>query len=157
MARVRPSALRPAPPELAEFLAPFDERVVEIALRLRERVLAEMPLAHEVVWNATNAVSLVYTPTSRWQDGICHVAVYAKHVNLGFNDGVAVPDPLGLLQGSGSRIRHVTFKTPGDVAAAWLPDYLRAAMAQAEMTAGMGDGGTTVRESAGPKRRPGPG
>jgi hypothetical protein len=139
---------------LAEFLAPFDERVVEVALRLREAMLTEMPMAHEVVWNATNAVSLVYTPTARWQDGICHVAVYAKHVNLGFNNGVAVPDPLDLLQGSGSRIRHVTFNAPDDVAAPWVTTYVRAAMAEAEMTAEMGDGTTTVRESAGAQRRP---
>ena len=63
------------------------------------------------------------------------------------------PDPLDLLQGTGSRIRHVTFNAPDDVAAPWVATYVRAAMAEA-MTAEMGDGTTTVRESAGPKRRP---
>ncbi len=41
------------------------------------------------------------------------------------------------------------------MAAPWVATYVRAAMAEAEMTAEMGDGTTTVRESAGPKRRPG--
>jgi hypothetical protein len=146
---------RPAPPALTEFLAPFPDDVGEIALRLRARVLGVMPNAHEVVWDATNAVSLVYAPTTRWQDGVCHIAVYSKHANLGFNDGASLADPLGILTGTGSRIRHVTFRSVDDVDAAWVDDYLRAALTNAHESGGMGDGGTTVRASAGPKRRPG--
>jgi hypothetical protein len=145
---------RPEPPELAEFLGPFDHDVVEIVRSLRERLLAEMPAAREFVWDATNAVSLAYTPTARWQDGICHIAVYTRHANLGFNDGAALADPLGLLVGTGARIRHVTIRSVDEAGAPWIADYVRAAMGVAGMTADMGDGGTTVRRSAGPERRP---
>jgi hypothetical protein len=148
------AAGRPEPPELAEFLEPFEDGVVEIVRRLRERLLAEMPMAREFVWDATNAVSLAYTPTERWQDGICHIAVYTRHANLGFNDGAALADPLGLLVGTGARVRHVTIRSVDEAAAPWVADYVKAAMANAGMIAEMGDGGTTVRRSAGPKRRP---
>ena len=53
---------RRVPPELTEFLAPFSDDIQAIALALRKRVLAVMPDAHEFVWDATNAVSLVYAP-----------------------------------------------------------------------------------------------
>lgn len=147
--------MRPAPPELVEFLAPFGDDVHEIVHRLRARVFAVMPGAHEIVWDATNAVSLVYAPSTRWQDGVCHIAVYSKHANLGFNDGASLADPLGVLAGTGSRIRHVTFRTAGEADAPWVEDYLRAALADANHVSDMGDGGTTVRVSDGPKRRPG--
>ena len=147
--------MRPAPPELVEFLAPFGDDVHEIVHRLRIRVLGVMPEAHEIVWDATNAVSLVYAPSTRWQDGVCHIAVYSKHANLGFNDGATLADPLGVLTGTGARIRHVTFRTAGEADAPWVEDYLRAALAHADHTSAMGDGGTTVRVSDGPKRRPG--
>ncbi|MGH8977573.1 MAG: hypothetical protein ACRDV7_05820 [Acidimicrobiia bacterium] len=52
-------ATRPAPPELAKFLVPFDEDVRATVVALRGRVLGVFPNAHEVVWDATNAVSLV--------------------------------------------------------------------------------------------------
>ena len=146
---------RPAPPELIEYLAPFADDVVEIVHRLRTRLLAVIPNAHEFVWDATNAVSLVYTPSTRWQDGVCHIAVYSKHANLGFNDGASLDDPLDILRGTGSRIRHVTFRSAEEVEALWVDDYLRAALANAHVPPGMGDGGTTVRASAGAKRRPG--
>ena len=144
---------RRVPPELIEFLEPFAVDVQQIALGLRARVLGVMPNAHEFVWNATNAVSLVYTPTTRWRDGVVHVATYSKRVNLGFNDGAWLADPLGILAGSGSRIRHVSFFSAGDVGAAWIEQYLTAALAHAGVTTDAGDRGTTVRVSEGPNRR----
>jgi Domain of unknown function (DU1801) len=150
-----PAMPRAVPAELVDFLAPFSDEVRELALGLRARVLTVMPNAHEFVWDATNAVSLAYTPTTRWQDSVVHIASYAQWVNLGFNDGAALDDPLGILVGTGAHIRHVRFGAIGDLEAAWLGDYLRAALDNAGCRADMGDGGTTVRVSAGPKRRPG--
>jgi hypothetical protein len=146
---------RRVPRELKEFLSPFSDDVQEIALTLRKRVLAVMPDAHEIVWDATNAVSVVYAPSTRWQGGVVHIATYATRVNLGFNDGATLDDPLGILTGTGSRIRHVSFHDVADVKAEWIDDYVRAAVAQAGLETGMGDAGTTVRVSKGPKRRPG--
>jgi hypothetical protein len=145
---------RRTPPRLKEFLAPFPDDVQEVALALRKRVLAVMPDAHEFVWDATNAVSLVYTPSTRWQDGVVHIATYAKRVNLGFNDGAALNDPLGILTGTGSRIRHVSFHSIPDVKADWIDEYLHAALDHAGLNTSMGDRGTTLRVSEGPKRRP---
>jgi hypothetical protein len=91
---------------------------------------------------------------ARWQDAVVHVATYTKHVNLGFNDGASLTDPLGILAGTGSRVRHVSFRSVEDVRAPWVDEYLHAAVAHGGLTASMGDGGTTVRVSKGPKRRP---
>jgi hypothetical protein len=145
---------RRVPPDLIEFLAPFSDDVQEIALGLRARVLGVMRNAHEFVWDATNAVSLVYTPTTRWQDGVVHIAMYSTRVNLGFNDGASLADPLGILTGTGSRIRHVSFSAVADVDAPWIESYVTAAIAHAGVTADAGDRGTTVRVSKGAKRRP---
>jgi hypothetical protein len=147
---------RRAPPQLAEFLEPFSADLHRIVRALRTRVLAVMPNAHEFVWDATNAVSLVYTPTTRWQDGIAHIATYPKRVNLGFNDGASLADPLRVLTGTGSRIRHVSFRSAVDVdEATWIDDYIAAALTQAGVSPEAGDRGTTIRVSDGPKRRPG--
>ena len=145
---------RPVPPELTQFLAPFPPVVTATALELRKRVLSVMPKAHETVWDAINAVSLAYSDTERGT-GFCHVAVYSKHVNLGFNEGASMPDPLGSLAGSGTHIRHVTFREPADTKAMWIDGYLRAAIDVVGLTSTMGDRGTTIRVMQGKKRRPG--
>ncbi len=41
-----------------------------------------------------------------------YVNVFTSHVNVGFFHGAALPDPAGLLQGSGKSMRHVKLR-PG--------------------------------------------
>ena len=43
-----------------------------------------------------------------------YVGVFKAHVNLGFFHGAALPDPTGLLEGTGKFMRHVKIK-PGRV------------------------------------------
>jgi hypothetical protein len=61
------------------------------------------------------------------RDGVFHVAVYSKHVNLGFNDGATLDDPLGILEGAGNRIRHISIKSPADLARPEIRAYVRRA------------------------------
>lgn len=41
-----------------------------------------------------------------------YVNVFAAHVNVGFFHGASLPDPAGLLQGTGKHMRHVKIR-PG--------------------------------------------
>ena len=41
-----------------------------------------------------------------------YVNVFTAHVNVGFFQGAALPDPAGMLQGAGKRMRHVKLR-PG--------------------------------------------
>ena len=41
-----------------------------------------------------------------------YVGAYAAHVNVGFFHGASLPDPAGLLQGTGKHMRHVKVR-PG--------------------------------------------
>ena len=47
-----------------------------------------------------------------------YVNVFTSHVNVGFFHGAALPDPSGLLQGTGKSMRHVKLRpeTAGDPA-----------------------------------------
>jgi hypothetical protein len=44
-----------------------------------------------------------------------YVNVFTSHVNVGFFQGASLPDPAGLLQGNGKRMRHVKLR-PGTAA-----------------------------------------
>ena len=39
-----------------------------------------------------------------------YVNVFSKHVNLGFFYGAELPDPMGLLEGMGKRMRHIKLR-----------------------------------------------
>lgn len=117
----------PPPPALIKFLKPYDRAIQDLALKLRSLVLDEMAPCYENIYDAYNAVAIGYGSSDRLQDGVFHVAVYAQHVNLGFNHGATMDDPLGILKGSGKHIRHITIKTPADLAKPEVRAYVRRA------------------------------
>jgi uncharacterized protein DUF1801 len=115
------------PASLIKFLKPYDRSIQKLALSLRSLVLEEMAPCHENIYDAYSAVAIGYGPTDLLSDGVFHIAVYTKHVNLGFNDGAMLPDPLGILKGAGKQIRHIPIKTPEDLARPEIRSYIRRA------------------------------
>ncbi len=119
------------PAALVKFLRPYEPEIRELALQLRALVLEEMAPCYENIYDAYSAVAIGYGTSDRLRDGIFHLAVYSKHVNLGFNDGAALADPKGILLGDGNRIRHITIKTPEDLARPEIRAYIRRARKKA--------------------------
>jgi len=117
----------PPPAELIKFLLPYDRGIQKLALQLRALVLEEMAPCYENIYDAYSAVAIGYGTSDRLRDGIFHIAVYSKHVNLGFNDGASLADPQGMLLGAGNQIRHLTIKTPDDLARPEIRAYLKRA------------------------------
>jgi hypothetical protein len=128
---VSPSPVSRPPRALVGFLRPYDRDIRNLALGLREVVLAELAPCHENIYDAYSAVAIGYGPTDRVKDGIVHIAVYSKHVNLGFNKGATLPDPAGLLKGTGTSVRHITLKSLGDLAKPEIRAYVCTARASA--------------------------
>lgn len=117
--------------ELKQFLEPFDPEIVEVASALRSRMLAAAPTAYELVYDAHNAVAMGYSFTGRPSDAFCHIAVYSRWVNLGFNRGSELPDPKGLLVGAGRLVRHIRIESVVDVKRPHVREFVRAAIARA--------------------------
>jgi hypothetical protein len=119
------------PPALIKFLKPYDREIQDLALELRALVLEEMAPCYENIYDAYSAVAIGYGTSDRLRDGIFHLAVYTRHVNLGFNEGATLDDPKGLLQGSGNQIRHIKIKTPEDIKRPAIRAYIRRARKKA--------------------------
>ena len=96
--------------DLLKFLEPFDKEVQEIALKLREIVLSTFPDTNELIYDNYNALAIGYSLSDKQKEMFCHIAVYSKYVNIGFDRGVDLDDPKQILKGTGSRIRHITVK-----------------------------------------------
>lgn len=121
----------PPPADLKKFLRPYDREVQKLALSLRALILSEMAPCYENIYDAYSAVAIGYGTSDKLGDGIFHLAVYSKHVNLGFNHGATLDDPKGILQGNGNHIRHVTIKSESDLARPEIRAYIRRAKKEA--------------------------
>jgi len=116
--------------ELERMIDCFEPNVAKLARACLDYVRKLTPGAMERVYDAYNALSIGFSTGDRLKDTFVHVAIYPKHVNIGFNRGVDLEDPSGILQGTGSTIRHVSIKHADDLkdpalaklvkAAAWL-------------------------------------
>ena len=67
-------------------------------------------------------------PTACVEDAaFAYTSVHATHVNVGFYRGAELPDPAGLLQGTGKRMRHVRLPAGEEVDEAALEALIAAA------------------------------
>jgi len=113
---------------LLAFLAGYDPHISHLTLALREIVLEEAPEAIESVVNGY-AVAIGFSFTGKpIKDGFCHIVTYNAHVNLGFNRGALLPDPNGVLAGTGKAIRHMTIRNQSDLDRPFVRRYLQAAI-----------------------------
>jgi hypothetical protein len=147
---------RPPDSRLLDFLRVYDPSICSLALGLRTLVLEEAPEAPEMIYDAYNAVAFGFSFTGRLKEAFIHIAVYAKHVNLGFNYGATLADPRGVLVGTGKQVRHIKIGSQADLERPYLREYVRAAIEQAGdvQSPAAGVPTTQVRGNYPVKRRP---
>ncbi len=124
----------------------FSAEVRDLILVLRDRVFEVAPRATEVVTDVGYTVALRYGPSSRAAGQFVYITGFTAHANLGFVEGTSLPDPAGVLEGNGIRMRHVKFRTVDEVTGStWLGAYIRAALAQAGLKEDTGDAQSVIR------------
>lgn len=97
--------------DLKKFLLPYDESIQDLFLELRAFLLDIIPDTNELIWDNYNAVAVAYSKSEQLKDAFCHIAVYAKHVNFGFNRGAELSKTAIKLEGKGKLIRHIKVET----------------------------------------------
>lgn len=99
-----------AHPDLTTFLEPYDPKIQQLAIELRDFITKLVPNANELIWDNYNAVAMAYSTSKKLKDAFCHIAVYSKHVNVGFNRGSELVNLPLKLEGTGKLIRHFSVK-----------------------------------------------
>lgn len=97
-------------PQLTEFLKPYDKAIQKLTFQLRDFITDLVPQANELIWDNYNAVAIAYSKSEKLKDAFCHIAVYAGHVNFGFNRGAELTKTSIQLNGNGKLIRHISVK-----------------------------------------------
>jgi hypothetical protein len=83
----------------------------ELAYQLRTLVAAVMPEVVEMPWPKMRMASYGIGPKKK-SEHFCYISAQKYDVNLGFYYGAELPDPKGLLQGTGKLLRHVKIREP---------------------------------------------
>src|SRR5262245_56806948 len=128
MPKKKKKTASPVHEQLLELLAARRPDVAPLVLALRDLVARAAPDAKESVYSLYAVVDLF--TFARASDAFIHIVAYEKPVNLGFNQGSTLPDPHGLIRGTGKNIRHIRIATKDDLKKP-LMGYIRAAAKQA--------------------------
>src|ERR1043165_7153073 len=118
--------------QLNAFIAKFDAANAKLIRSSRAALRKRLPTANELVYDNYNFLAIGFCSTERASDCIVSLAAGANGVSLSFYHGATLPDPDGILLGSGNQNRFVRLES---AATLWRPAVealLRAAIAQAE-------------------------
>jgi hypothetical protein len=107
------------PKTVDEYVRSLDGWQAEIVAALRGQVRKAVPDAREAFKWAQ--------PVYEVNGPFCYIKAFSKYVNFGFWRGVDLDDPLGLLEGTGDKMRHVKLTSVKDIRKKAFQEYLRAA------------------------------
>ncbi len=104
--------------ELAKLLEPHSQAIREVFGALRALVRDVIPDASEQVDLPDRLTAFGFGPAGgvRMRGLAIALIPHTAHVNVQLADGAQLPDPDGIVEGTGKRIRHVKCRTLDDVA-----------------------------------------
>jgi hypothetical protein len=108
-----PRKTRKIHPDFRFYLDFKSIELIKLYEGIRLFILDAYPDANELLYH-THALTSLYSVTEKMYDGFCMIPIYTNHLNLGFNKGTLLPDPQGLLQGTGKLIRHIPITHKND-------------------------------------------
>jgi hypothetical protein len=140
---------------LNAMLGRFDPAIQTLVRAARTRLRKRLPTAVELVYDNYNALAIAFASSERRGDWIVSLAVYTRGVNLYFIYGASLPDPHGLLQGSGNQGRFVRLESAATLETPEIDGLIQAAIAEADTPLPTrGKGATVIKAvSSNPRRR----
>ena len=110
----------------ADMLVAASPQVQSVARAARALLAESLPVVVEVVWPRQNIAGYGVGPR-KMSEQYCYLALFAERINLGFYYGADLPDPAGLLEGSGALMRHIKITTAAQLATPAVHDLVAAA------------------------------
>ena len=140
--------------QVASFIAKFDPAIAKLTRSCRSVVRKRYPSAIELVYDNYNALAIGYSPTEKTSDVVFSLAVYARGLNLYFMYGRSLPDPNGLLQGSGTQGAFIRLESVATLDEPKVIDLIQRAVKRQKPTFPAKGKGYTVVKSISAKQRP---
>jgi hypothetical protein len=140
--------------QLRAFVAKFEPRHQTLIRLVRRGLRRRLPGANELVYDNYNFLVIGYSPTERPSDTILSLAAGANGVGISFPYGGArLPDPHGVLQGSGKLNRFIRVESVETLERPEVEALIAAAVKQANAPLPRGEGALIIR-SVSAKQRP---
>ena len=156
---MEPDRKTPTPEaEVRSFINRFDPKDQKLFRSVRAAVRKRFPTANELAYDYNHSVVIAYSPSDRGIESIVSIALRADGTYLYFMNGPQLPDPKGLLRGSGKQTRFVQVEAASQLAHPDVEALIAAATDRAKVALpSEGRGKLIIRGAAAkPRARRGP-
>jgi len=102
--------------QLRAYIDRIDPKNQKLIRSLRAAVRKRFPTANELVYDYSHSLVISYSPTDRGIDAVVAISARSNGVSLYFNQGPRLPDPKGLLMGSGKQTRFIPVQVASHLA-----------------------------------------
>ncbi len=140
--------------QLEAFIAKFGSNDQQLIRSVRRALRKRLPTANELVYDNYNFFVIGYSPTERPSDAVVSIAARANGVGLCFIHGARLPDPRGILLGSGNQTRFIRLESASVLARPEVDTLLSAAIALAKAPFPQRGRGKLIIRSISVKQRP---
>lgn len=140
--------------QIEGFIAKFDPPVARLIRSARSTLRKQFPTAIEQVYDNYNFLAIGFCTTERTSDCLVSLAANAKGVSLSFYYGASLPDPQGILQGSGNQNRFIRLESAETLTRSDVQSLLAAAVANAKTPLPSTGTGYSMVKSVSAKQRP---
>jgi hypothetical protein len=145
---------RDAEKELAGFIAKFTPEIGSLAMSIRAEMRKRYPMANELVYDNYNALAIGFCPGEKTSDAIFSIALYPRWVSLFFLQAQGLPDPAGVLKGSGKVVKYVVLPSPDALDQPEIQVLMNEAAARARVPFDPQNVHRLIIKSISPKQRP---
>ena len=139
--------------QLDSFIDRYTPEVAGDARQALAFMRARLPTATQLVYDNYNALVIGFGGTDKVGDIILSIALYPRYVTLFFLRGVELPDPNGLLEGSGAQVRSVRLQPISRLEESNVAALIDAAVAYSRPLPQSGEGPLIIKSISG-KQRP---
>src|ERR1700722_4215203 len=150
------SRMEPADAEkqLQSFIAKFEPKNQTLIRAARKVLRKQFPTANELAYDNYNFFAMGYCSTERPSDCVVSIAAAANGVGLSFYWGATLPDPHGILQGSGDQNRFIRLESAEVLKRPEVLELIAAAEAQAKISMPASGKGKLIIRSVSAKQKP---
>jgi hypothetical protein len=113
-----------------------------------------LPTANEMVYDNYNFFVIGYGPSERPSEAFLSIAAGANAVSLCFLYGIGLPDPTGLLRGSGKQVRSLRLESADALATPAVAALVDHAVAECDPPMPKNGRGRLIIRSVSKKQRP---
>jgi hypothetical protein len=146
-------ARRSAEAQVRTLIAKVAPAHLQLIGATRRRLRKRLPTAYEVVYEYRDCFVISYSPNERGYEGVLAIRASENGVRLYFNRGKELPDPLKLLQGSGSQTRWIPLEGASPLARPEVVRLIDEAIARNRVPFASAGRGSVVLRSASAKQR----